>query len=81
MFMFRIMTMTTKNHIFVTGIVIILARPRADHTDWLGNDNLCELPSTMVEELKKKKITACLGDGQIIKNLPSNAADAGSIPG
>ena len=32
-FMFHIMTTTTKNHIFVTGIVIILARPRADHTD------------------------------------------------
>ena len=33
MFMFGMMMMTTKNHIFVTGIVIILARPRADHTD------------------------------------------------
>ena len=50
------MMMTAKNYIFVTKIVIILARPRADHTDWLGNDNLCELPSTMVEELKKKKL-------------------------
>ena len=61
MFMFRIMTMTTKNHIFVTGIVIILARPRADHTDWLGNDNLCELPSTMVGELKKKNYSMSRG--------------------
>ena len=29
------MMMTAKNHIFVTEIVIILARQRADHIDWL----------------------------------------------